>query len=78
MPIRISERERVAGTGRNKWLNDNLMEYGLSRLDAQASNCTGGVVHITSATFYHKLETEYNAWSTNAQNSDMVGGLDMI
>lgn len=78
VPITKSELERVAGTGQNKWMTDNLMEYGLSRLDSEASNCTGGAVHITSASFFNKLMIEYKAWSGNTQKIDRVGGLDMI
>ena len=76
--MKKSDRIRVAGTGTNKWLNDILMEYGLSRLDAEALTLTGGAVHITSATFFHKLMIEYNAWSNNTWESDEVCGFDMI
>ena len=76
--MKKSHRIRVAGTAKNKWLNDDLMEYGLSRLDAEALTLTGGAVHITSATFFHKLMLEYNAWSTSAWESDKVCGFDMI
>ena len=78
VPITKSELERVAGIGKNKWLTDSLMEYGLSRLDSEASNCTGGAVHITGATFFYQLMIEYKAWSADDCKSNMVGGLDMI